>query len=118
MPRPNHLATSGVARFHTRIWASSDRRSQGDDSDSRPARDVPWRSRGRLFVDGYVVLTDAAGEPINGEKHHLAPGQDARLLLCRLIRQRRNSGAPRGFNDRIVYPKIALLSFRAISQWR
>ena len=31
-------------------------------------------------VDGYVVLTDAAGKPINGEKHHLSPGQDARLL--------------------------------------
>ena len=57
-------------------------------------------------VDGYVVLTDAAGKPINGEKHHLSPGQDARLLACRLIRQRRNSGAPRGFNDRIIYPKL------------
>jgi len=36
----------------------------------------------------------------------LAPGQDAYLLACRLIRQRRNSGAPRGFNDRIIYPKL------------
>ena len=57
-------------------------------------------------VDNAVVLTDAAGKPTNGEKHHLAPGQDAHLLACRLIRARRNSGAPRSFNDRIIYPKL------------
>jgi hypothetical protein len=57
-------------------------------------------------VDNAVVLTDAAGKPTNGEKHHLAPGQDAHLLACRLIRARRNSGAPRGFNDKLNYPKL------------
>jgi len=56
--------------------------------------------------DNAVVLSDAVGKPINGEKHHLAPGQDAHLLACRLIRARRNSGAPRGFNDRIQYPPL------------
>jgi hypothetical protein len=57
-------------------------------------------------VDNAVVLTDANGKPINSEKHRLAPGQDARGLACRLIRQRRNSGSPRGFNDQIIYPKL------------
>ena len=57
-------------------------------------------------VDNAVVLTDAAGKPIDSEKHQLAPGQDAGGLACRLIRARRNSGAPRGFNDRIIYPPL------------
>jgi hypothetical protein len=56
-------------------------------------------------VEGCVVLTDSAGKPIDSERHRLAPGQDARGLACRLIRQRRRSG-PTGFNDRIHYPKI------------
>jgi len=38
-------------------------------------------------VDNAVVLTDAEGKPINSEKHQLAPGQDARLLACRLVRE-------------------------------
>jgi len=57
-------------------------------------------------VDNAVVLTDSEGKPINGDKHQLAPGQDARLLACRLVRRRRSSGAPRGFNDRLIYPKV------------
>jgi hypothetical protein len=57
-------------------------------------------------VDNAVVLTDQDGKPINSEKHRLAPGQDARGLACRLIRQRRNSGSSRGFNDQIIYPKL------------
>jgi hypothetical protein len=36
-------------------------------------------------------MTDADGKPINGEKQHLNPGDDARLKACRLVRQRRNS---------------------------
>ena len=67
-----------------------------------------------VVIDNAVVLTDAAGKPINGEKHHLAPGQDAHLLACRLIRQRRNSGAPRGFNDRIHYPKLVYRDCRDV----
>jgi hypothetical protein len=55
-------------------------------------------------VDGYLVMTDAAGKPVDGEKHTLAPGQDARLLACRLVRGRRSRSSPRGWNDRLVYP--------------
>jgi hypothetical protein len=57
-------------------------------------------------VDNAVVLTDAEGKPIDSAKHHLAPGQDARLLACQLVRGRRNSVAPRGFSDRILYRKL------------
>src|SRR5262249_41229195 len=56
-------------------------------------------------VDNAVVLTDADGKPINSEKHQLAPGQDAKLLACRLVRGRRRSSGAVGFNDRIIYPK-------------
>ena len=54
-------------------------------------------------VDGYLVMTDQSGKPV-GEKHTLAPGQDARLLACRLVRGRRTG--PRGFSDRLVYPPL------------
>ena len=59
-----------------------------------------------VVIDSAVVLTDAAGKPVNGDEHQLAPGQDAHLLACRLIRQRRNSGAPRGFNRPLNYPPL------------
>jgi hypothetical protein len=55
-------------------------------------------------ADNYVVLTDAAGKP-TGTKRELNPGGDARLIACRLIRQRRDSSSHRGFSDRINYPK-------------
>ena len=58
-----------------------------------------------VVIDNAVVLTDAAGKPINGEKHHLAPGQDAHLLACRLIRQRRT-----GFTIRNWFTEIAAMS--------
>jgi hypothetical protein len=35
---------------------------------------------------GSLVLTDADGKPIGDGKHHLSPGQDARLVACRLVR--------------------------------
>jgi hypothetical protein len=57
-------------------------------------------------VDNAVVFTDAEGKPIDSEKHHLAPGQDARWLACRLVRERRSSAVPRGFSDRILYQKL------------
>ena len=57
-------------------------------------------------VDGYVVLTDADGKPL-GTKRHLSPGGDARLIACRMIRERRrNSTAISGFSDRILYQKL------------
>jgi hypothetical protein len=55
------------------------------------------------IVDGYLVMTDQGGKPVDSEKHHLQPGQDARLLACRLVRGRRTG--PRGFSDKLVYPK-------------
>jgi hypothetical protein len=58
-------------------------------------------------ADGAVVLTDEHGKPIDDAKHHLGPGQDARHIACMLVRRRRrNSAAARGFNDKLVYPKV------------
>ena len=57
-------------------------------------------------VDNTVVLTDADGKPL-GTKRHLSPGGDARLIACRMIRERRrNSTAISGFSDRILYQKL------------
>jgi hypothetical protein len=55
------------------------------------------------IVDGYLVMTDQSGKPVDSEKHTLGPGQDARLLACRLVRGRRKG--PRGFSDKLVYPR-------------
>jgi hypothetical protein len=56
------------------------------------------------LVEGCLVMTDADGKPIDNEKHQLAPGQDAHLLACRLVRRRRTG--PRGFSDKLIYPKL------------
>jgi hypothetical protein len=56
-------------------------------------------------VDNAVVLTDADGKPIDSAKHHLSPGQDARLLACRLVRQRRSNSVG-GFSDRLIYQRL------------
>jgi hypothetical protein len=56
-------------------------------------------------VDNAVVLTDQDGKPIDADKRHLSPGEDARLVACRMVRVRRRSAAVRGFNDKIAYPK-------------
>ena len=53
-------------------------------------------------VDNAVVLTDADGRPINSEKRHLGPGDDARFS-CRLVRNRRRPSS--GFNRPLNYPK-------------
>jgi hypothetical protein len=55
-------------------------------------------------VDGCLVMTDANGKPVDNEKHRLASGQDARLLACRLVRRRRTG--PRGFSDKLIYPRM------------
>jgi hypothetical protein len=57
-----------------------------------------------VVVDGYLVMTDQEGRPVNSEKHTLTPGEDVRLKACRLVRRRRTG--PRGFNDKLVYPKL------------
>ena len=48
-----------------------------------------------VVVDGALVMTDETGKPVDW--------QDARLLACRLVRRRRTG--PRGFGDRINYPR-------------
>ena len=55
-------------------------------------------------IDNAVVMTDADGKSVDSEKHTLTPGEDAGLKACRLVRQRRSTG-PRGWNDRLVYPR-------------
>ena len=50
-------------------------------------------------------MTNEAGEPLDSEKHYLGPGDDVRLKACRLVRHRRTGSGPRGFNDKINYPK-------------
>ena len=56
------------------------------------------------IVDNAVVMTDADGKPVDSEKHYLNPSDDARLKACRMVRRRRTG--PRGFNDKIQYPKL------------
>jgi hypothetical protein len=55
-------------------------------------------------VDGHVVICDQNGKPL-GPKRHLEPGADARLIACRMVRERRRSSVT-GFNDRIHYPPL------------
>jgi hypothetical protein len=58
-------------------------------------------------VDNAIVLTDADGKPLGSDKCHLPPGGDARLIACRMVRERRrNSAVVNGFSDRISYPKL------------
>jgi hypothetical protein len=58
-------------------------------------------------ADGAVVLTDADGKPVGNVKHTLSPGEDARLVARRLVRQRRRgSSLVSGFNQKIAYPKL------------
>jgi hypothetical protein len=57
-----------------------------------------------VVVDNCVVLTDADGRPLDSEKHYLSPGADPHIVAYRLLRQRRAS--PRGFSDKINYPRM------------
>jgi hypothetical protein len=57
-------------------------------------------------VDNAVVMTDLDGKPL-GTKHNLSPGEDARLVACRLVRQRRRgSSSVSGFTHKTAYPKL------------
>ena len=42
-------------------------------------------------ADNSVILTDSDGQPVGSEKRHLNPGDDARLIACRMARERRRS---------------------------
>ena len=57
-----------------------------------------------VIVDGCLVMTDQDGKPVDSEKHYLKAGEDARLKACRLVRQ--CPRGPRGFRDKIIYPKL------------
>ena len=57
-------------------------------------------------VDNAVVLTDPAGKPLSGEKRHLNPGDDARLIACRMVRGRRRGSTVGGFHDKLLYAKL------------
>jgi hypothetical protein len=57
-------------------------------------------------ADGHVVLTDADGKAL-GTKRHLNAGDDARLIACRMVRERRrNSPTASEFSDRLIYQKL------------
>jgi hypothetical protein len=57
-------------------------------------------------ADQCVVLCDENGRPIGGEKRAIGPGVDPKIIAVSMMKARRNSGAPRGFNDKIVYPNL------------
>ena len=57
-------------------------------------------------VDGYVVLTDADGKPLGSDKRHIGPDGDARLIACRMVRNRKGRASVNGFNRPISYPKL------------
>jgi hypothetical protein len=57
------------------------------------------------IADNAVVITDENGKPA-GTKRQLSPGDDARLIACRLLRQRQTAASGSGFNDPIRYPKL------------
>jgi len=59
-----------------------------------------------VVVDGFLVMTDEDGKPVDSEKHRLDPGVDAHILAHRLLRERRRGPGPRGFSDKIIYPKV------------
>ena len=58
-----------------------------------------------VVFENQVILTDADGKPV-GDKRHLETGADARLIACRMVRERRRSSGPTGFHDKIIYPKV------------
>jgi hypothetical protein len=59
------------------------------------------------IVDNAVVITDRDGKALGDAKHHLSPGENARLFACRLVRHRhRGSSSVSGFNQKIAYPKL------------
>ena len=57
------------------------------------------------IVDNAVVMTDEDGKP-TGEKHRLDPGDDPHIVAYRLLRQRRRGPGPRGWNDKLIYPRM------------
>ncbi len=74
----------------------------------RPAGSFPGAVEHGHYVvaDGFVVLTDADGQPTS-DKRLLNPGGDPKLIAMAMIKaRRRNSGSPVGFNDKLLYKRI------------
>ena len=62
------------------------------------------------IADGDVVLTDEKGKPLGDQKRHLNPGDDARLIACRMLRGRRSSQRSISeWSSPISYPKAKYL---------
>jgi hypothetical protein len=57
------------------------------------------------IADGHVVPTDEKGKPSGAEKRFLNPGDDARLIACRMLRKRQSASSG-WFNEPIRYPKL------------
>jgi len=60
-----------------------------------------------MIVEGAVVLTDADGKPVGNVKHTLSPGEDARLVACRMLRRQNAKASGGDFSRPLRYPKIA-----------
>ena len=61
-------------------------------------------AEGFYVVDNAVVMTDQDGKPV-GEKYHLGPKDDPRLIACMLTRRRRRTAGPvNNFDGPIRYP--------------
>jgi hypothetical protein len=56
------------------------------------------------IAEDHVVLTDETGRP-TGSKRHLDPGGDARLIACRMLRQRQSATGSGNFNRPMQYPR-------------
>jgi hypothetical protein len=57
-----------------------------------------------VVFENNVILTDQDGKPITGvAKQHIGPDGDARLIACRMIRNRRRPSS--GFDRPLSYPK-------------
>jgi len=59
-----------------------------------------------VVFENNVILTDQDGKPI-GPKRHVEPDGDARLIACRMVRDRHRNST--GFNRPIIYPKTGLI---------
>jgi hypothetical protein len=59
-----------------------------------------------INADRFVVLCDENGRPIGDEKRPIGPNGDPKLIAVAMMKARRRSGVPRGFNDRLQYPKM------------
>jgi uridine kinase len=58
-----------------------------------------------VIADGFVILTDETGRPVGDSKRYLESDGDARLIACRMLRQRQKTGVS-GFDHKITYPRL------------